>query len=52
MGGHFMENQTLYPDVTVDNTPQDYLTGHDAQLERAVKVMLEKVDGGVEKKRE
>lgn len=52
MGGHFMENQTLYPDVTVYNTPQDYLTGHDAQLERAVKVMLEKVDGGVEKKRE
>ncbi|MGI6232213.1 MAG: S41 family peptidase [Prevotella sp.] len=44
MDGRFNENQTLYPDVTVYNSPEDFLSGHDTQLERAVKVMMETVD--------
>ena len=40
MRGNYCENQPLLPDVEVYNTPEDYLTGHDRQLERAVKEML------------
>ena len=40
MRGNYCENQSLLPDVEVYNTPEDYLTGHDRQLERAVKEML------------
>lgn len=38
--GVFGENNTLYPDIVVYNTPEDYLEGNDAQLKRAVEEML------------
>ena len=40
MRGNFCENQPLLPDIEVYNTPEDFLTGHDRQLERAVQEML------------
>ena len=40
MRGNYCENTPLLPDIEVYNTPEDYLTGHDSQLERAVKEML------------
>ena len=40
MRGNFCENTPLLPDIEVYNTPEDYLNGHDSQLERAVKEML------------
>ena len=38
--GDYGENTPLTPDIIVYNSPEDYLNGHDAQLERAVKEML------------
>lgn len=38
--GTFAENQTLVPDVVVYNTPEADTSGHDIQLERAVKEMM------------
>jgi C-terminal processing protease CtpA/Prc len=35
-----MENQELLPDIEVYNTPEDYINGHDRQLERAIQEML------------
>lgn len=40
--GKYGENNTLTPDITVYNTPEDYINGHDTQLERAVKEMMGK----------
>ena len=40
MRGNYCENQPLLPDIEVYNTPEDYLTGHDRQLERAIQEML------------
>lgn len=40
MRGNFCENTPLLPDIEVYNTPEDYLTGHDRQLERAIEEML------------
>ena len=42
MRGTFGENTTLYPHVEVYNTPEDYITGHDTQLIRAVEEMMKK----------
>lgn len=42
MRGHFNENRPVNPDITVYNTPEDYLSGHDRQLERAVQEMMKK----------
>lgn len=39
-GGKPLENQELYPDIEVYNTPEDYLSGNDRQLKRAVSEML------------
>jgi C-terminal processing protease CtpA/Prc len=36
----FMENQELFPDIEVFNTPEDYINGHDRQLEAAIKEMM------------
>ena len=36
----WMENQELLPDIEVYNTPEDYINGHDRQLERAIQEML------------
>lgn len=38
--GKALENQQLYPDIEVYNSPEDYLTGYDRQLKRAVEEML------------
>lgn len=40
MRGNYCENTPLLPDVEVYNTPEDYINGHDRQLERAVQEML------------
>ena len=42
MRGTFGENTTLYPDVEVYNSPEDYINGHDTQLIRAVEEMMKK----------
>ncbi len=39
----FMENQELFPDVEVYNTPEDYINGYDRQLETAVKEMMKTI---------
>ncbi len=44
MDGTFGENTTLQPDVLVYNTPEDFLSGNDAQLKRAVEEMLKQLD--------
>ena len=38
--GDYGENTPLYPDIEVDNAPEDYLNGRDRQLERAVQELL------------
>ncbi len=40
MRGNYCENTPLLPDIEVYNTPEDYLSGHDRQLERAIQEML------------
>ncbi|WP_286829005.1 MULTISPECIES: S41 family peptidase [Kordiimonas] len=42
--GDWMENKQLEPDVKVKNMPGDVAAGKDAQLEAAVRVMLEDLD--------
>ncbi len=37
---HLLENQELFPDIECYVTPQDLLSGHDTQLETAVKELL------------
>jgi tricorn protease len=37
--GENMENFGVPPDVYVDNTPEDFLKGRDAQVEKAVDVL-------------
>jgi tricorn protease len=39
VGGQNLENYGVPPDVYVDNTPDDFLKGRDAQLEKAVEVL-------------
>lgn len=43
VNGVAMENQTLQPDIEVYNTPADYLSGRDVQLERAVQEMMKTI---------
>lgn len=40
MTGKYGENNTLQPDIEVYNSPEDFLTGNDEQLKRAVEEML------------
>ncbi|MBI3209937.1 MAG: PD40 domain-containing protein [Candidatus Solibacter usitatus] len=37
--GQNMENYGVPPDVTVDNTPADFLAGRDKQIEKAIEVL-------------
>ena len=37
--GTDFENYGVPPDVLVDNTPADFLTGHDRQIEKAIEVL-------------
>src|SRR5204863_448596 len=39
MSGENMENYGVPPDVYVDNTPEDFLKGRDAQIEKAIEVL-------------
>lgn len=41
--GVSFENYGVQPDVLVDNTPADFLTGHDRQIEKAVDVLSAQV---------
>jgi tricorn protease len=43
VGGTNLENYGVPPDVYVDNTPDDFLKGRDAQLEKAVEVLKEEL---------
>jgi tricorn protease len=38
-----LENYGVPPDVYVDNTPEDFLKGRDAQVEKAVEVLKEEI---------
>lgn len=44
MNGNVLENLQLNPDVLIYNTPQDVVDGRDAQLEGAVRHLLDKLD--------
>ena len=37
--GTNMENYGVPPDVFQDNTPSDFATGHDRQIEKAIEVL-------------
>jgi len=37
--GQNMENYGVPPDVYQDNTPADFATGHDRQIEKAIEVL-------------
>ena len=37
--GENMENYGVPPDVYVDNTPADFLAGHDRQIEKAIETL-------------
>lgn len=39
VNGTNLENNGVVPDVYVDNTPEDFLRGRDAQLEKAIEVL-------------
>jgi tricorn protease len=43
VNGTNLENYGVPPDVMVDNTPDDFLKGRDAQIERAVEVLKEEM---------
>jgi tricorn protease len=45
VSGTNLENYGVPPDVYVDNTPEDFLKGRDAQLEKAVEVLKEELSG-------
>ncbi len=45
LNGEYGENKTLMPDIEVYNTPEDYLTGNDEQLKKAVEEMLRQTSG-------
>lgn len=42
-GIEVVENHGVDPDVEVENMPSDLLNGHDAQLEKAVKLMMDTI---------
>jgi tricorn protease len=46
VSGMNLENYGVPPDVDVDNTPDDFLAGRDAQIEKAVEVLKEELKKG------
>lgn len=46
VSGQNLENYGVPPDVYVDNTPDDFLKGRDAQLEKAVDVLMQELKNG------
>lgn len=49
VNGTNLENYGVPPDVYVDNTPDDFLKGRDAQLEKAVELLKEELRTGARK---
>jgi tricorn protease len=47
--GENMENFGVKPDILIDNTPDDFNKGRDAQLEKAVKVLKADIAAGKKK---
>ena len=47
--GQNLENYGVPPDVAVDNSPEDFLKGRDAQLETAMNVLKEELREGKQK---
>jgi len=43
IAGQNLENYGVPPDISVDNTPADFLAGRDAQLEKAVEVLKDQI---------
>ena len=43
--GYNLENYGVPPDIDVDNTPEDFVAGRDAQLEKAVEVLQDELKG-------
>ena len=41
--GYNLENYGVPPDIYIDNTPEDFLAGRDAQLKKAVEVLREEI---------
>jgi tricorn protease len=39
-----IENRGVQPDIVVDNTPGEVLTGHDPQLEKAVELVINEIN--------
>ena len=37
--GENMENYGVQPDIYVDNTPADFFSGHDREIEKAIEVL-------------
>ena len=48
--GENMENFGVQPDVWVDNGPEDFAKGRDAQIEKAVEVLKAEIAAGAGKK--
>jgi tricorn protease len=46
LSGTNLENNGVRPDVYIDNTPEDFLRGRDAQLEKAIEVLREELGKG------
>ncbi len=46
MKGYYLENYGVPPDIPVDNAPEDFLAGRDAQLEEAVDVLKQEIATG------
>jgi tricorn protease len=49
--GENMENFGVKPDVYIDNTPEDFMKGRDAQIEKAVEVLKADIAAGKNKGR-
>jgi tricorn protease len=47
--GENMENFGVKPDVLIDNTPEDFYKGRDAQLQKAVEVLKADITAGKKK---
>ena len=43
LDGTYAENTQLNPDITVYNTPEDFINGNDQQLKAAVDEMLKQI---------
>jgi tricorn protease len=42
--GWVVENEGVPPDVEVEQTPADVIAGHDPQLERAIRIVLDELE--------